>query len=71
MIRIIKEGNTKIHTCRRCGCEFSYEKSDMQPNFGNYGLHCPQCGIFIYLFEKSKTDIDCIKKVNSGKAVFA
>ena len=30
MIKIIKEGTRKIENCPNCGCEFSYEREDIE-----------------------------------------
>lgn len=41
MIKIIKEGQTKfIGNCDTCGCQFSYELSDIVLN----SVYCPCCG---------------------------
>lgn len=41
MIKIIKPGKKEfIGICSRCGCEFSYELSDISCN--NY-VYCPDC----------------------------
>lgn len=40
MIEVIKHGKEKfIATCRNCGCEFTYELSDI---IGGYVI-CPDC----------------------------
>lgn len=42
MIEVIKHGKKKFTaTCSNCGCEFTYELSDMKP-LG--GVDCPDCG---------------------------
>ncbi len=42
MIEVIKHGLKKFKaTCTNCGCEFTYELSDMKP-LG--GIDCPDCG---------------------------
>lgn len=42
MIEVIKHGQKKFKTiCTNCGCEFTYELSDMHP-LG--GVNCPDCG---------------------------
>lgn len=41
MIEVIKHGKTKFTaTCAHCGCEFTYELSDLN----NSILYCPDCG---------------------------
>lgn len=43
MIKIIKEGQTKfIGNCDTCGCQFSYELSDITLN----SVYCPYCGSY-------------------------
>ena len=37
---IIKNGKYNIITCTECGCEFSFDKIDIESN-GN--VICPQC----------------------------
>ena len=58
MIKIIKEGTRKIEKCPNCGCEFSYEREDIEKYgfFANNSLVigktlvvCPQCGKEIVL----------------------
>lgn len=45
MIEVIKHGNKKFRAvCSNCGCEFTYELSDMHP-LG--GIDCPDCGHYI------------------------
>ena len=42
MIEVIKHGQKKFKAiCTSCGCEFTYELSDMHP-LG--GVDCPDCG---------------------------
>lgn len=42
MIEVIKHGQKKFKAiCTNCGCEFTYELSDMKP-LG--GVDCPDCG---------------------------
>lgn len=42
MIEVIKHGQKKFKAiCTHCGCEFTYELSDMHP-LG--GVNCPDCG---------------------------
>ena len=60
MIKIIKEGTKKVHTCEICGCCFSYDLDDIiteakpvSPGvkgllFKKY-LKCPQCKTEIIL----------------------
>ena len=45
MIKIIKEGTRKIEKCPNCGCEFSYEREDlnMDPICKEWSVNCPQC----------------------------
>lgn len=41
MIEVIKHGEKKFTaTCAHCGCEFTYELSDLD----NSILYCPDCG---------------------------
>ena len=58
MIKIIKEGTRKIAKCPNCGCEFSYEKEDIEKDgtllnnsvfLGKTWVVCPQCGKEIVL----------------------
>lgn len=45
MIEVIKHGKKKFTaTCTNCGCEFTYELSDMHP-LG--GIDCPDCGHYV------------------------
>lgn len=45
MIEVIKHGKKKFTaTCSNCGCEFTYELSDMHP-LG--GVDCPDCGRYV------------------------
>ena len=39
--QIIKNGKYNIIICSDCGCEFVFEKTDIEKN-GN--VTCPQCG---------------------------
>lgn len=40
MIKVIKHGQTEYTTiCKRCGCQFSYELSDLKENY----INCPDC----------------------------
>ena len=58
MIKIIKEGTKKIAKCPNCGCEFSYEREDVEKDgtllnnsvfLGKTWVVCPQCGKEIVL----------------------
>ena len=58
MIKIIKEGTRKIAKCPNCGCEFSYEREDIEKDgtllnnsvfLGKTWVVCPQCGKEIVL----------------------
>ena len=58
MIKIIKEGTRKIAKYPNCGCEFSYEKEDIEKGgfwsnnlvfIGKIFVVCPQCGKEIVL----------------------
>lgn len=63
MIKIIKEGNSQLHTyndivyyatCSKCGCEFKYKAEDcaqyMAVDFNLYhGIKCLCCKNIIYL----------------------
>ena len=51
MIKIIKEGTRKIAKCPNCGCEFSYEREDIEKDgllannsvfIGKAWVVCPQ-----------------------------
>lgn len=45
MIEVIKHGQKKFKAiCTNCGCEFTYELSDMKP-LG--GVDCPDCGEYV------------------------
>lgn len=45
MIEVIKHGQKKFKAiCANCGCEFTYELSDMHP-LG--GVDCPDCGNYV------------------------
>ena len=58
MIKIIKEGTRKIAKCPNCGCEFSYEREDINDmiplirylSVAHY-INCPQCNNDIILKE--------------------
>lgn len=58
-MRIIKIGNNKIKeyfkTCIYCDTEFSYNDSDVKPDFrdGDYVI-CPVCGKFLFHGEPPK-----------------
>lgn len=51
MIKIIKKGTRRQATCETCGCIFSYEAEDINPNCAFPGMKpgyknhviCPQC----------------------------
>ena len=56
MIEIIKRGAKTKHTCKECGCVFTYEAEDMKietPRYHGGGdckyIDCPQCNNRIYL----------------------
>jgi len=56
MIEIIKHGTKTKHTCKECGCIFTYEKEDIQIEQAAYHgggdsqyIDCPQCSNRIYL----------------------
>jgi predicted Zn-ribbon and HTH transcriptional regulator len=38
--RIIKNGKYNVVTCKECGCEFAFDKIDIETN-GT--VTCPQC----------------------------
>jgi len=45
--KIIHEGRSTFHGhCQDCGCEFTYERSDVWRNYvrGGEGVACPGCG---------------------------
>ena len=45
MIKIIKAGQTIFHGfCERCGCEFTYELSDLKLSSAGNKVSCPTCG---------------------------
>lgn len=45
MIKIIKPGQKEFHgICRRCGCEFTYEISDLKLYATSDKVSCPTCG---------------------------
>jgi hypothetical protein len=45
MIKIIEHGQTKFHGfCRWCGCEFTYEISDLKLSATSDKVSCPTCG---------------------------
>lgn len=60
MIKIIKQGKTRMFakTCQSCGCEFEYDDSDLNIDYGvgltpsppKYNIYvvCPCCGKRIY-----------------------
>ena len=44
-IKIIKPGQKEFHGfCTRCGCEFTYEISDLKLSATSNKLECPTCG---------------------------
>ena len=58
MIKIIKEGTIKIAKCPNCGCEFSYEREDINDMIPLmrylsviHYINCPQCNNDIILKE--------------------
>lgn len=65
-IKIIKEGNTKEMFegwCRYCGCEFEYEKEDLEESSYDqrerctyHTIKCPYCGINLCIEERRKRD---------------
>ena len=67
MIKIIKEGTRKIAKCPNCGCEFSYEREDIEKDgllannsvfIGKAWVVCPQCGKEIVLETPRSKEID-------------
>ena len=67
MIKIIKEGTRKIAKCPNCGCEFSYEREDIEKYgllannsvlIGKTWVVCPQCGKEIVLERSGLEEID-------------
>ena len=57
MITVIKHGETKFKlTCPVCGCEFEYEREDLQEGEGLYSgefyIKCPDCGKVVKHKEK-------------------
>ena len=57
MIEVIKHGQKKFKaTCTNCGCEFTYELSDMKP-LG--GVDCPDCGEYVVhqIFENNNGNL--------------
>lgn len=45
MIKITKPGQKEFHGfCRWCGCEFTYEISDLKLSAAGNKLECPTCG---------------------------
>ena len=58
MIKIIKEGTRKIAKFPNCGCEFSYEREDINDMIPlmrylsvTHYINCPQCNNDIILKE--------------------
>ena len=67
MIKIIKEGTIKIEKCPNCGCEFSYEREDIEKDgllannsvfIGKAWVVCPQCSKEIVLEMPRSKEID-------------
>lgn len=45
MIKIVKAGQKEFYaTCDMCGCEFTYELSDLKLSCSNNKVACPTCG---------------------------
>lgn len=42
MIEIIKHGTKQVTKCKKCGCEFYYEKEDVRVTPLNKIVECPQ-----------------------------
>ena len=56
--KIITPGtDTYRTTCHECGCQFTYERSDVWTNYvrGGDGVSCPSCGHFMHHFGTSGT----------------
>ena len=48
MIEVIKHGQKKFKAiCAQCGCEFTYELSDMHPLGYTNCVDCPDCGNYV------------------------
>lgn len=48
MIEVVKHGQKKFKAiCANCGCEFTYELSDMRPLGGVNCVDCPDCGNYV------------------------
>ena len=48
-IKVIKPGKKEFHGfCTRCGCEFTYEISDLKLSATSNKLNCPTCGNTYY-----------------------
>lgn len=57
-IKIIKEGQKEFHAiCETCGCEFTYEISDLKLSSSLNKIPCPTCGKDYY--HKSQTGGGC------------
>jgi len=52
MIEIIKHGTKQKTTCKKCGCVFSFEDTDLKPQIDpiKRAIDCPQCRNEIVLF---------------------
>lgn len=49
MIKVIKPGQKEFHGfCKWCGCEFTYEISDLKLSATSDKLDCPTCGKTYY-----------------------
>ena len=45
MVKIVKPGQKEFHGfCKWCGCEFTYEISDLKLSATSDKLDCPPCG---------------------------
>lgn len=66
MIEIIQRGPKAIKTCPKCGCKFSFEKSDIcvskyeYTGSQTYYISCPQCNatldIYLNIFKNRVGD---------------
>lgn len=67
MIKIIKKGKKNFTTtCLDCGCEFSYELSDLQENIAGKIVKCPCCDKEI--IHKESISQVAIPKSNTGNS---